>query len=161
MPNFNCVTLAGHLTRDVETRSFANGGMVAKFGLAVNNRKKNPTSGQWEDVPVFIDCEVFNRGENGKTADIVRDYCKKGSAILIRGKLDLDQWQDKATGANRSKHKVIVDEVQLLGGKGERQTAARPAEATPETMAGPPTSDSDIPFSFLLAMAATTLSMMV
>jgi single-strand DNA-binding protein len=117
MANFNKVVLIGRLTRDPETRAFSNGGMVAKIGFAVTNRKKNSQTGQWEDEPMFIDCEAFNRGEFGKTADVIRDYCRKGSQILIEGRLHLDTWQDKTTGQNRSKHKIVIDNVQLLDRK--------------------------------------------
>lgn len=114
MANFNKVMLIGRLTRDPETRAFANGGMVTKIGFAVTNRKKNAQTGAWEDEPMFIDCDVFNRGENGKLADLVRDRCRKGSQIMIEGRLQLDSWQDKTTGQNRSKHMIVVDNVQLL-----------------------------------------------
>lgn len=119
MANYNKVVLVGRLTRDVETRAFANGGMVANFGFAVStNRKKNPQTGQWEDTPMFIDCSAFN-SDKYKLADIIRDYCRKGSQILIEGSLELDTWDDKATGAKRSKHKIVVRDMQLLDPKGQ------------------------------------------
>ncbi|MGL4419156.1 MAG: single-stranded DNA-binding protein [Gemmataceae bacterium] len=114
MANLNKVILIGRLTRDPETKVFANGGMVAKISFAVTNRKKNSQTGQWEDSPMFIDCEVYNRGESGKQADLVRDRCRKGSQIMIEGRLELDTWDDKTTGQKRSKHKVVIDNVQLL-----------------------------------------------
>lgn len=114
MANLNKVILIGRLTRDPETRSFPSGGMVTKFGFAVTNRRKNSQTGQWEDEPMFIDVEVYNRGEFGKLADLVRDRCHKGSQIMIEGRLHLDQWDDKTTGQKRSKHKIVVDNVQLL-----------------------------------------------
>ncbi|MGL6073708.1 MAG: single-stranded DNA-binding protein [Fimbriiglobus sp.] len=114
MANMNKVILIGRLTRDVETKMFSNGGMVAKFGFAVTNRKKNTQTGQWEDEPMFIDCEAYNRGDMGKLADRIKDGCRKGSQIMIEGKLHLDQWNDKTTGDKRSKHKIIVDNVQFL-----------------------------------------------
>ena len=63
MANLNKVMLIGRLTRDPEMRTFSNGGKVAKFGFAVNNRKFNQDSQQWEEVPVFIDMEIWNRGD--------------------------------------------------------------------------------------------------
>lgn len=114
MANLNKVILIGRLTRDPETRAFPSGGMVAKFGFAVTNRRKNGQTGQWEDEPMFIDVEVFNRGETGKLADLVRDRCHKGSQILIEARLHLDQWDDKTTGQKRSKHKLVADAIQLL-----------------------------------------------
>lgn len=117
MANFNKVMLIGRLTRDPETRSFANGGKVAKIGFAVTNRKKNNQSGQWEDEPMFIDIDVFNRGEFGKLADLVQDRCRKGSQILVEGRLHLETWDDKNGGGKRSKHKIVAESIQLLDGK--------------------------------------------
>jgi single-strand DNA-binding protein len=125
MANFNKVILIGNLTRDPECRTFSNGGKVAKFGFAVNNRKKNSQTGQWEDEPMFIDCEAFNRGEFGKLADTIETYCKKGSQICIEGRLHLDQWDDKNTGQKRSKHKVVVETMQLLGSRQDGQGGPR------------------------------------
>ena len=65
---------------------------------------------------MFIDCSAFNRGEY-KLADRIRDYCKKGQQILIEGKLHLDQWDDKTTGAKRSKHKIVVDNFEFMEAK--------------------------------------------
>ena len=114
MANLNKVILIGRLTRDVETRSFPSGGMVSKFGFAVTNRRKNTQTGQWEDEPMYIDVEVYNRGEFGKLADLVRDRCHKGSQVMLEGRLHLDQWEDKNGGGKRSKHKLVVDNLQLL-----------------------------------------------
>src|ERR1700745_3852734 len=93
MANLNKVMLIGRLTRDPEVRTFSNGGKVAKVGFAVNNRKKNNQTGQWEDDPVFIEVEVFNRGENGTLADRVEQTLRKGQQIFIEGHLKLDQWE--------------------------------------------------------------------
>jgi single-strand DNA-binding protein len=117
MANYNRCIFVGRLTRDPEPRSFANGGKVTKFGFAASAGRKKNASGQWEDEPMFIDCEVFNRGEHGKLADLIADKCRKGSQLLIEGKLHLDQWEDKNGGGKRSKHKVVVEVVQLLDGK--------------------------------------------
>lgn len=114
MAAFNKVVLVGRLTRDPECRTFSNGGKVAKFGFAVTNRRKNSQTGQWEDEPMFIDCEAFNRGEFGTLANTIEQYCKKGSQILIEGKLHLDTWDDKTTGQKRQKHKIVVEVMQLL-----------------------------------------------
>jgi single-strand DNA-binding protein len=129
MANFNKVILIGNLTRDPECRTFSNGGKVAKFGFAVNNRRKNSQTGQWEDEPMFIDCEAFNRGEFGKLADTIESYCKKGSQICIEGRLQLDQWDDKTTGQKRSKHKIVVETMQLLGSRQDGQGGGAPRAA--------------------------------
>ncbi|QVL32504.1 single-stranded DNA-binding protein [Telmatocola sphagniphila] len=114
MARFNKVILVGRLTREPECRTFSTGGKVAKFGFAVSNRKKNTQTGQWEDEPMFIDCEAFNRGEYGKLADTIEKFCHKGSQILVDGRLHLDTWDDKTSGQKRQKHKIVVEEIQLL-----------------------------------------------
>jgi single-strand DNA-binding protein len=162
MANVNKVMFIGRLTRDPETRTFSNGGKVAKFGFAVSNRKKNSQSGQWEDVPMFIDCEAYNRGEYGKQADLVEQYLAKGRQVYLEGRLELDQWDDKNTGQKRSKHKLVVENLQFLeprqgggeggegGGYSRPAPARQPAAYVGEEDAGPANggggSDQDIPF---------------
>src|SRR5262249_55905902 len=113
MANLNKVMLIGRLTRDPEVRTFSTGGKVAKFGFAVNNRRRNPSTGEWEDEPVFIDVDAFNRGENGKLADRVEQYLRKGQQIFIEGHLKLDQWTSQ-DGQKRSKLSVVCDNFQFL-----------------------------------------------
>ncbi len=144
MANLNKVMLIGRLTRDPEVRMFGNGGKVAMFGFAVNNRRKNQQTGQWEDEPVFIDVEAFNRGEFGKTADLVEQYLHKGSQAFIEGHLKLDQWEDKNGGGKRSKLKVVLDNMQFLepradGGSSPRSSAPRRQDTPPSA----PSSDFD------------------
>ncbi len=114
MANVNKVLLIGRLTRDPEVRSFSTGGKVANFGFAVTNRKKNMTTGQWEDDPMFIDCKVFNRGEFGKQADLVEQSLHKGNQVFLEGRLVLETWDDKQSGQKRSKHVLYVDNFQFL-----------------------------------------------
>jgi single-strand DNA-binding protein len=114
MANLNKVMLIGRLTRDPEVRTFSTGGKVAAFGFAVNNRRKNATTGQWEDEPVFLDVEAFNRGEGRQQlADQVEQYLRKGKQIFIEGHLRLDQWT-APDGQKRSKIKIVVDSFQYL-----------------------------------------------
>lgn len=112
MANLNKVMLIGRLTRDPEARAFSNGGKVAKFGFAVNNRKRNP-DGSWGDEPVFLDCEAFNRGDNGTLADRVESTLRKGQQIFIEGHLKLDQWTTP-DNQKRSALKIVVDNFQYL-----------------------------------------------
>ncbi len=146
MASFNRVVLLGRLVRDPESRTFQNGGKVTKFGFASSpSRKKNQASGQWEDEPMFIDCEVFNRGDYGKLADLVADKCRKGSQILIEGKLHLEQWDDKNGGGKRSKHKIVVDSVQLLDRQERSEQAPQQRQEQPTQFADGGVDDS-IPF---------------
>jgi len=137
MANLNKVMLIGRLTRDPEVRVFTNGGKVAAFGFAVNNRKKNPQSGQWEDEPVYLDVEAFNRGEFGKLADRVEQYLRKGRQVFIEGHMKMDQWTGQ-DGQKRNKLKIVVDGFEFLdsqGGSGGDQ--GRPMRSEPQYSAPP------------------------
>ena len=127
MPNFNSVTEVGHLTRDPETKFFADDKQVAKFGLAVSRK-----FGDKEEV-LFIDVEVW-----GKLVDVVSKYLTKGSPVLVAGRLKMDQWEDKATGAKWSKIFIAADSIQLLGSKGDK---AAPRQ---ERSDSPPAYDEDM-----------------
>jgi single-strand DNA-binding protein len=131
MANLNKVMLIGRLTRDPEMRTFSNGGKVANFGFAVNNRRKNQQTGQWEEDPVFLDVEAFNREQGRKLADQVEQYFQKGRQFYLEGHLRLDQWTDK-DGQKRSKLKVVLEDFQFLeprpdGGDG----GSRPQRSSP------------------------------
>src|ERR1700675_294347 len=101
MANLNKVLLIGRLTRDPEMVAFANGGRVAKFGFAVNNRRKNQSTGQFEDEPVFLDVEAYNRDNGRKLADLVEQYLKKGHQAYLECSMKLDTWNDKTSGEKR------------------------------------------------------------
>jgi single-strand DNA-binding protein len=146
MANLNKVMLIGRLTRDPEVRTFSNGGKVAKIGFAVNNRKKNQQTGQWEDDPVFLDVDAFNRETGRKLADLVEQYLRKGHQAYIEGNLVLDQWTDK-DGQKRSKLKVVLQDVQFLepktdgatgemGSRAPRASAPAPRKAEPNYSSG-------------------------
>ena len=111
MANLNKVMLIGRLTRDPESKTTGGGTKVVTFGTAVNNRRKE-RDGSYQDVPMFIEAVAFN-----KTGEVIEQYCRKGSQVYLEGRLDLEQWDDKNTGQKRSKHKVVVDNVQLLDSK--------------------------------------------
>ncbi len=148
MANLNKVMLIGRLTRDPEVRTFASGGKVAKFGFAVNNKRKNQSTGQWEDEPVFLDVEAFNRGEFGKQADLVEQYLAKGRQVFIEGHLRLDQWTNKEDGQKRSRLMVVVDNFQFLEPRPEGQGGGTPRQATPSpaTRPAPPYEESEAGF---------------
>ena len=110
--NFNQVTLAGNITRDIELRKTASGMAVCDIGLAVNDRRKD-ASGTYVEETLFIDVTLW-----GRTAEIAEQYCRQGSGVLVTGKLKMDTWQDKGTGANRTKIKVTAVNMQMLGDKG-------------------------------------------
>jgi single-strand DNA-binding protein len=137
MANVNRVTLIGRLTRDPEPRTFSNGGKVAAFGFAVNNRKKDQTTGQWVDDPCFLDVKAFNRENGRKLADLVEQYLKKGHQAFIEGHLVMETWDDKNGGGKRSKLVIVLDDLQFLEPKSDGGNASgegmarapRPAQA--------------------------------
>jgi single-strand DNA-binding protein len=114
MANLNKVMLIGRLTRDPEIKTFGNGGKVANIGFAVNNRKKDKQSGEWVDVPVWIDLKVFNRETGRKMADLVESSLKKGQQVYVEGHLVLEEWTGKEDGKKASKMVVYVDDFQFL-----------------------------------------------
>lgn len=131
MANLNKVLLIGRLTRDPERRTFQNGGAVTRFGFAVNNRRKNQQTGQWEDEPVFLDCEAFNRGEQGTLADRLNDTVRKGQQIFVEGHLKLDQWEKD--GQKQQRLKVVVDNFQYLEPKGDGGQSQAPQQQSRPT----------------------------
>lgn len=107
--SINRVNISGNLTRDPEMRASQSGTQILSFGVAVNDRRRNPQSGEWEDVPNFIDCVVF-----GNRANALQRFLTKGMKVAIEGKLRWSQWEKD--GQKRSKIEVIVDEVEFLSG---------------------------------------------
>jgi single-strand DNA-binding protein len=127
MANLNKVTLIGRLTRDPEVKTFSNGGKVANIGFAVNNRRKNQQTGQWEDVPVWVDLKAFNRESGRKLADLAEQYLRKGQQVYVEGHLVLEEWEGKEDGKKQSKMRVVVDDLQFLE---KREDGGRTAPST-------------------------------
>lgn len=111
MSSFNKVILMGNLTRDPQVKQLPSNTTVADFGLAVNRRYKLQSGEEREEV-LFVDCAAF-----GKQADVISQYCKKGKALFVEGRLKLDTWEDKMGGGHRSKITVVVENFQFVGGR--------------------------------------------
>ena len=105
---FNKVIIVGNLTRDVELKYLPSGSAVAKIGLA-SNRKYKKQDGSTAEETCFIDANLF-----GRTAEVANQYLKKGSQILIEGRLNFESWND-ANGQKRSKHTITAESMQMLG----------------------------------------------
>ena len=134
--SINRAIVSGNLTRDPELRTTSGGMAVLSLGVAVNDRRKNQQTGEWEDCPNFIDCTMF-----GSRAEAVSRYLSKGSKVCIEGRLRWSQWE--RDGQKRSKVEVVVDEIEFMTARGEGGNAARPAQAA---YAEPSLYDEDIPF---------------
>lgn len=113
MPSYNHVVLIGNLTRDPELKYTPSGAAIADISIAINRVWKDDAGNKKEDT-TFVDITLWKR-----TAEIVAEYCKKGAPIMVEGRLTLDTWDDKTTGAKRSKLKVTGENVQLLGQRKE------------------------------------------
>ena len=120
--SINRVVITGNLTRDGELRSTQSGMHVLGFGVAVNDRRKNQQTGEWEDYPNYIDCAVF-----GARAESLSRYLSKGAKVAIEGKLRWSQWERE--GQKRSKIEVIVDEIEFLSAR-DGQAGLQPAQPT-------------------------------
>jgi len=108
---YNKVILIGNLTRDIELRYTPSGTAVAKFGLATNRVYSDPVTKEKKQEVMFIDITVF-----GRAAETANQYLRKGSQVLVEGRLSLNQWTDQ-TGQKRSKHEIIAENVKFLGGR--------------------------------------------
>ena len=106
--SINRVVISGNLTRDPELRSTASGMAVLSFGVAVNDRRRNPQTDQWEDYPNFIDCTVF-----GNRAQGLANILTKGMKVAIEGRLRYSTWETQ-DGQKRSKIEVIADNVDFM-----------------------------------------------
>lgn len=143
--SINSVTISGNLTRDPEVRTTQSGMPVMAIGIAVNDRRRNSQTREWEDCPNFIDCTLFgNRAQN------VSEYISKGSHVTISGKLRWSQWE--RDGQKRSKIEVIIDDIDFTGNHrtepngNSYDTSAYTAPDTPVVDTTTSVYDEDIPF---------------
>jgi len=124
MASFNKVILCGNLTRDPELKYTPKGTAIARLGLAMN-RKWKTESGESKEEVTFVDVDAF-----GKQAETLAQYLKKGRAVLIEGRLKLDQWEDKNTNEKRSKLGVVLESFSFVdsgkGGSETRQESPKP-----------------------------------
>lgn len=124
--SINRVVVSGNLTRDPELRATPGGTQVLGFGIAVNDRRRNQQTGEWEDYPNFIDCTMF-----GNRAEALSRILRKGMKVAIEGKLRYSSWEDKNGGGRRSKVEIIPDEVVLMSQNPNGQQAPQPARQQP------------------------------
>jgi len=141
----------GNLTREPELRVTPRGTSVCAFGMAVNRVFSNE-SGEKQEETTFVDCEAW-----GRQAEIISKYVSKGNPLFVEGRLRLDSWESKA-GEKRSKLKVVVENMQLMGSRSSdgggsspdsHAPAARkasPAPSTPPPAAASEDIEEDVPF---------------
>ncbi len=110
MASYNRVILIGNLTRDPEVRYIPSGMAVAEIGLAVNRQFTDKNSNERKEEVTFVDVTLW-----GREAELAGEYLAKGRPVMIEGRLQMDTWDDKATGQKRSKLKVVGERMQFLG----------------------------------------------
>lgn len=151
--SFNQVILMGNLTRDPELRQTPGGQNVCSFSLALNRSYKG-SDGNWQEATDYIDVVAW-----GPLGERVAQYLSKGRPCLVNGRLQSRSWDDKETGAKRSKVEVVAQDVTFLGGPGEgggngggsAVPAAKPAgkkkdDVVIEDIGDEPINLDDIPF---------------
>jgi single-strand DNA-binding protein len=151
----NKVFLIGRLGKDPEMRSSQGGMTIASFSLATSDRQKD-AQGNWQDHTEWHNLVAFQR-----TAEIVRDYCKKGSQIFVEGKIQTRTWEDKESGQKKYRTEILVNDLSLLDSKGSGggegggsysksastpYTAGASAPAAAPDFADQGITDDDIPF---------------
>ena len=141
--SINRVVISGNLTRDAELRRTQSGMAILNLGVAVNDRRRNNQTGEWEDYPNYIDCTLF-----GNRATAIKDYMVKGQKVAVEGKLRWSQWEDKETGKSRNKVGVLVDEIEFMGprnggGNSGGGNSGGSSYSAPEPA---PAEDDDVPF---------------
>lgn len=138
MRGFSKAIIAGNLTRDPELRSTPNGANVCSFSVAVNRTFKDAGGEQKEDVS-FIDCSAW-----GKLGEMIAQYAKKGSGVLVSGRLSQRSWEDKNGGGKRSRTEIVVEDFNFTGSAPTRDGGSSYGTSTPVDSA-PADVPDDIP----------------
>ncbi|WP_278591493.1 single-stranded DNA-binding protein [Olsenella uli] len=133
--SINSVAISGNLTRDPDMRVTSSGLAIMDLGVAVNDRRKNQQTGEWEDVPNFVDCVLM-----GRRAEALSPHLSKGMKVAIDGRLRYSSWEKD--GQRRSKLEVVVDEIEFMS---KRQDGQRQQQPTRRQGRQDPY-DDDIPF---------------
>ena len=123
---FNKIILVGNLTRDIELRYAQSGTAIANTAIATS--RKFTQNGEKKEEVCFVDITFF-----GRSGEVANQYLRKGSKILVEGRLNFEQWVDKTSGQKRSKHSVIAETMQMLDSKGDNQGGGYNAPAQGET----------------------------
>ena len=134
MKSVNKVILLGNVGKDPEIRSTGGGTLVANFSIATSDRSKT-ASGEWVDHT-----EWHNLVAYGRTAEIIRDYVRKGSKLYVEGKIQTRSWDDKTSGEKKYRTEIIVSELALLSGRDPENRASSVRQETAQI------EEEDIPF---------------
>lgn len=154
MRGFSKAIITGNLTRDPELRTTPSGASVCSFSVAVNRVYRDANGEQKEDVS-FIDCSAW-----GKLGEMINQYAKRGSGVLVSGRLDQRSWEDKNTGQKRSRVEIVVEDFNFTGSSNRdggsssyqggssasAEPASNPSEEIPEDIPEGEIDLSEVPF---------------
>jgi len=147
MRGFSKAIIAGNLTRDPELRNTPSGASVCSFSVAVNRVYRDASGEQKEDVS-FIDCSAW-----GKLGEMISQYAKKGTGVLVSGRLDQRSWEDKNTGQKRSRVEIVVEDFNFTGGRDNggsftpsSTTSSEPVADVPDDIPEGEIDLSEVPF---------------
>jgi single-strand DNA-binding protein len=144
MSSYQKIIICGNLGRDPDMRHLPSGDAVASFSIAVSERWRDKSSGETKEQTTWFRCGAF-----GKTAEIVEKFCKKGSSVLVDGRMVARQYEKD--GVKRESWEVRVDSLKLMGGKPRDGDQAPSPDEQPQKAKAPGGSgfedmDDDIPF---------------
>lgn len=152
MRGFSKAIIAGNLTRDPELRNTPSGASVCSFSVAVNRVYRDTSGEQKEDVS-FIDCSAW-----GKLGEMINQYAKRGTGVLVSGRLDQRSWEDKNTGQKRSRVEIVVEDFNFTsnanrdggssyqGGSSSQESSASNADEIPDDIPEGEIDLSEVPF---------------
>ena len=124
MRGFSKAIITGNLTRDPELRATGNGRSVCSFSVAVNRVYRDANGDQKEEVS-YIDCSAW-----GALGEMISKYARKGTGVLVSGRLRQDSWEDKTTGQKRYRLEVVVEDFNFVGGGRDNDGAAASSTST-------------------------------
>jgi single-strand DNA-binding protein len=136
----NKVFILGHVGKEPEIRTTSGGMTIASFTVATADRQKD-AQGNWQDKTEWHNMVAFQR-----TAEIVRDYVKKGTQLFIEGKIQTRSWEDKESGQKKYKTEILINELSLLGTPGGSKATGSPTTPDAADYTGQGIDDSEIPF---------------
>ena len=146
MRGFSKAIIAGNITRDPELRSTPSGNSVCSFSVAVNRVYRDANGENKEDVS-FIDCSAW-----GKLGEMIANYAKKGTGVLVSGRLSQRTWEDKNGGGKRSRVEIVVEDFNFIGGNdgaasgSKSASGAAASDVAPDDISDEPIDLSEIPF---------------
>jgi single-strand DNA-binding protein len=148
MPNINKVIISGNLVRDPDTRILENGTHLAKMSIA-NNQRYRDRNGEWQEKTCYVNIIAWR-----KTAELVGEFCRKGSPVMVEGELVYNSWEDR-DGNQRSRLEINARRIQFLERRGQdssyqdhpnEQNGKNSSEGNELSESRPMTPDDDIPF---------------